>query len=366
MAEKVVLHVGTPKAGTTYLQTLLWASRSRLRDSGVLVPGSRPFDHNQAAAYVRGSSGPRVRAIWEKLVADIHAFPGTALLTNEWLAQASAEDAAQALRVFQGAELHVVVTARDLVAVGPAAWQETLKLGRSKSLPRFVAALDVPQARWSWWTLDPAEVLRRWGATLPESHVHVVTVPAERGRPHALWDRFAGVVGIADGVVDLDLATPNESLGVESARLLQMLGPRLRDAVGAEEDMWAGYRWLRRYLSHTLLAPRGGSKIGLAPEQFGILRARSEAAVATIRARGYHVAGDLADLVSVRQSPDAVRPGDVRDSDLLEVAGDLIVELLRELRTTSDEGRPVPDHNEFSAAETDSLPSGTTRALDQG
>lgn len=353
MADRLVVHVGTPKAGTTYLQTLLWASRSRLRDAGILIPGGRPFHHNHVAAYVRGAREPHVAAVWEKVVAEIKEHPGTALLSNEWFSLASAEDAAAALKVFEGAELHVVVTARDLVAVAPAAWQETLKLGNSRPLQRFLTGLDRPRARWSWWTLDPAEVLRRWGATLPPAHVHVVTVPTERSDPHALWDRFAGVVGIPDGVVDLDQATPNESLGVESAKLLQLLGPRLREAVGADEDMWAGYRWLRRYLSHTVLAPRGGARIGLTPEQFDLLRSRSQAAAATIRARGYHVAGNLSDLVSVRQRPDAVRPADVSDAQLFEVAADLVVELMRELRTTSDEGRPVPDNNEFRAAEVD-------------
>lgn len=38
---RVVLHVGTPKSGTTYLQDLLHASAPSLADAGVLFPGTR-------------------------------------------------------------------------------------------------------------------------------------------------------------------------------------------------------------------------------------------------------------------------------------------------------------------------------------
>ena len=31
MAEKTVLHIGAPKSGTTYLQTVLWQNRANLR-----------------------------------------------------------------------------------------------------------------------------------------------------------------------------------------------------------------------------------------------------------------------------------------------------------------------------------------------
>ena len=40
MAERVLLHIGAPKAGTTFLQTILWKNRESLGAQGLLVPGS--------------------------------------------------------------------------------------------------------------------------------------------------------------------------------------------------------------------------------------------------------------------------------------------------------------------------------------
>lgn len=351
MAEKVYLHVGTPKAGTTYLQGLLWGNQHRLRDAGVLVPGVRPFQHNLAATAVRsGWNAPRATPVWNSLVEELEAWPGTALISNEWFAAAGPSRAEEALQRLgaAGAEVHVVLTARDLTAVVPAAWQEVLKLGRSISLGEMINGLERARQRWSYWTLDPAWVLRRWSRGIDAARVHVVTVPTSRTNPHLLWDRFAGVVGIPDGAVDHALgARANESLGVESARLLQVLGPRLRDAVEARDGSDSDYRWLRRYVSHRILVPRGGGKIGLTLEQHDRLHRRSLEAVEKIRARGYSVAGDLAELTSARYDASRLLPEQVSDAALADVAAELAVELLRELRLTSDQRRPVADIGEF-------------------
>ena len=350
MADRVILHVGTPKAGTTYLQTLLWANRTRLTEAGVLLPGARPFAHNQAAAAVRsGWRAPRAAGVWDRLNAQVGEHPGTAVLSNEWFALAGRDRAQEALTRFGDAEVNVVVTARDLVSVVPAGWQETLKLGRGGSLDDFISGLEPPGERWGYWTLDPAWVLHRWAGDLDPARVHVVTVPTRRDEPHLLWQRFASVAGIPDGVVDVSAgARVNESLSVESARLLEMLGPRLRTAVDADEHMWSGYRWLRRYLSHTLLVPRKGGRIGLSAKQFATLRERSEAAAKELAERGYHVVGDLEELNAVTHDRSLRQPEDVPDREVLEKAGDLVADLLRALRATSDSGRPVPDNAEFS------------------
>jgi hypothetical protein len=39
-AQRVVIHVGTPKSGTTYLQDTMWESRAALLDAGVLYPAT--------------------------------------------------------------------------------------------------------------------------------------------------------------------------------------------------------------------------------------------------------------------------------------------------------------------------------------
>ena len=53
MARRVFIHLGLPKTATTYLQTILWGSRERLRADGVLLPGDERRDHLWASRVVR-------------------------------------------------------------------------------------------------------------------------------------------------------------------------------------------------------------------------------------------------------------------------------------------------------------------------
>jgi hypothetical protein len=272
--------------------------------------------------------------VWQRVVDRVNDWPGTVILSNEWFSLAGARSVENALSAFPGAEVHVVATARDLLGVAPAAWQELLKLGHAPSLSEFLVSLDTPDERWSWSTLDPAQVLARWGASLPLQQLHLVTVPPSGSAPRrTLWDRFASVCGVPEGCCDPTGAGANESVGAESARLLQLLGKRLRDAVDADTAGWTEqYRWLRQFLGHQLLVPRGGSRIGLREHEVAMIRARTVSSVATLRRSGYHVVGDLAELASGSVPADAVHPDDVTDGDLLDVAADLVVELLRQVR----------------------------------
>lgn len=334
MADRVFVHVGPPKTGTTYLQSVLWENQPALRDHGVLLPGRAPFDHNLLATAARSRRpGQRAQRVWSRVVAEVRSWPGTAVLSNEWFSLAGARHAERALDAFAGAETHVVATARDFLAVAPAAWQERLKLGHASSIGEFLVSLDEPDQRWCWSTLDPAQVLARWGASLPPERVHVVTVPPSSSPRGTLWERFARVCGIPEGVCDPSGASANESIGAESASLLQLLGSRLRDAVDADTAEWTEqYRWLRRFLGHRLLVPRGGSRIALRDDEVTAVRRRTRASVESLRESGYDVCGDLSELGSATVPADAVHPDDVSPSGLLEVASDLVVDLLRELR----------------------------------
>ena len=42
------LHIGAPKAGSTYLQGVLWANRGVLAAAGVSVPGLDPIEQFRA------------------------------------------------------------------------------------------------------------------------------------------------------------------------------------------------------------------------------------------------------------------------------------------------------------------------------
>ncbi len=183
MTKRVYLHVGAPKSGTTYIQQVLEDNRARLHDAGVRVVGDKHLDRVHAAMVVR--EDPRLEALpeaartsWERLVKQIHGWRGdVAILSYELFAGASAEQVAAALADLAGLEVHVVITARDLGASVPSAWQERLKFALTTPLEEWRPRPERAgvRAEWGWRTLDPAGVAARWGAgagARPRPHRH--------------------------------------------------------------------------------------------------------------------------------------------------------------------------------------------------
>jgi hypothetical protein len=328
MAERVILHIGAPKCGTTYLQTLLWSHKDRLAGDGLLVPGSVKFDHNRAAhVATRAHPDPLSRQVWADMRSQIAQWPGTAVVSNEWFSLAGPVRAARAVQAL----------ARDLVRAVPSAWQETLKLGTARQLSQFIADLDEPRGRWRWSTLDPSTMLERWSGAVPTDRIHVVTVPRSRTDPGLLWRRFAHVCGLAEpDAYDLDVGTSNESIGAESALLLQRVGPRLRAAIDVPDVAWnVPYDWIRERISHEVLVPRGGSPIALDEDVLRRLRERSQRSVDSLSSVGYDIVGELDELTGASVPPDAIHPEDAPAERVLPLAEDVLVAMLRQAYTES-------------------------------
>ena len=79
VASRVVLHVGLPKTGTTYLQEVLARHRDALREAGVLYPFVKPQAMFLGAVEVRGShekfglTADDVQGAWQALCDRVRA-----------------------------------------------------------------------------------------------------------------------------------------------------------------------------------------------------------------------------------------------------------------------------------------------------
>lgn len=338
MAHRVFVHIGAPKSGTTYLQSVLWNNRALLAESGLLMPGERIFDHELAVTAARhpeprNPHQRRAGATWRRLRDAIAEFDGEAVLSNEWFVWLTRPQAQRFLDELAPAEVHVVFTARSFVHQLPAAWQERLKLGVAHSFDEFLATLDQDDDRWTWAALDPAIALPRWVDPLPPEQIHVITVPPHGQDRGLLWRRMATTLGIDPDAYDTTRTDPNESLGAETARLLQSLGPTLRSAIDADNVKWTEqYRWLRRYVGHQLLVPRGGTRIRVSDADRSTLHARAVRTAESIKSAGYHVEGDLEDLVTADVPAGSRTPESVTDAEQLDAATALIGDLLRDVR----------------------------------
>ena len=331
MATRVYLHVGLPKTGTTYVQSVLWENRPALAAQGIVYPGVRRREHMWSTLVVRERPGlerrnPRAAGAWARLLEQVEAAPDGALISHEFFGAASAEQAKRALADLGEVEAHVIITARDLLSVLTSYWQEYVKHGFDSTLDDFPATDELGD-EWGWAAVDLLGVLDRWGASIPPERVHLVVLPEPDAPPETLVLRFAEVMGVDARGFDVEAAKPNSSLGVVEAELLRRISPRLGDFTSALDR---GV-WIRGYLAHDVLVPRGGDTFLPSARRVAELATRADAAVDAVRARGYDVVGDL-DRLRVGTVPDLRHPEDVTQPELLDAALDAIATMMGDLR----------------------------------
>lgn len=372
MADRIVLHIGAPKAATTFLQSLWWNNRDELASAEVFLPGKVRFDHNRAAQAVRRADpGTRASRTWSRMLEEMRERSGTALVSNEWFTMASADQARTAVgQLSEAGRVEVLFTARDPASSVRAAWQEVLKLGYAVPLERFLLEMEGEEGRWSWRYLDPHEVLARWASALGPDRIHVVTAPRRSAGPNVLWERVASVIGVDPEVCDTSRAFSNSSVSVEAACLLLAIGPRLRETIVEEGRPWmAPYRWIRDEVAHDILVGIPGHPIGLRESQTEDLRARSDRTREGLSAAGFHIVGALEELDVPPQPPEAVHPDDVEPAAVLELAGTVSATLLGRLRAERERAARVerqvaarPDAEGTSTAPASSAKAGPAKA----
>jgi hypothetical protein len=317
VTRKVHLHVGTPKTGTSYLQHVLYHNRRALHRHGITYPADRFDAHFLAALDLMRMpwGGLEAQAIgaWDRLAAEVRRSRGDSIISHEILATASRVQIGRALESLghgDDAEVHLVLSVRDLVRQIPAEWQENVKHRAALSYGAFLDRIQDPRREgriptWFWGVQEIPDILDRWGRDLPPEHVHVVTVPPTGGSPELLWKRFVEAFGL-DGIdLKLDGERANPSLGSAETTLIR----RINRAANEELEP-AFYRPLvRELLAHQTLSQRTGTpRLGLPPDVHPWATGLEEAWIEEIRARGYDVIGDLDDLHGAPPAADYADP----------------------------------------------------------
>ena len=99
MANRLLLHIGTQKSGTTYLQRVLAHLSGQLKGDGVLYPtrlqGRREIYNHEAAAYgllgtaafpwVPAAKAQAQTSAWDRLRRKVAEWEGTAIVSGEAL-----------------------------------------------------------------------------------------------------------------------------------------------------------------------------------------------------------------------------------------------------------------------------------------
>ena len=147
MSRAVYLHIGAPKTGTTYVQDRLALNARSLARHDVHVP-TRPLVspglfHFRAALDLLGqdwggAARPRGGRLGRAGPKRVRRSSGTVDHQPRDPGAGHPEQVARAMADLADSEVHVVYSARDLARQLPAAWQESIKQGRTWSFRRFL------------------------------------------------------------------------------------------------------------------------------------------------------------------------------------------------------------------------------------
>lgn len=310
MAERVVLHIGTMKSGTSYLQSVLARNLDALRASGYRFLGGAFRAQSRAVREVL-SEGSDTR--WRALAERAHRPTGRVpLVSMEFLSFAREEALDTLLRPLQGLDVDVVLTVRDQFRALPAQWQtyarntgtaswaaylreigayHPVRGARSRAFRTFHRAQDVPT------------ILDRWSGHPAVRSVTVVTVPPPGAPRQVLWDRFAVAVGI-EAEMAFDGLKENVSLGYASCDFLRRLNQEL--GLGRLGDPGQDFGELRPHRYTRVLRPIAREVLlPLRPDEgrpeldraaAGYARLRNEEFRTTLRRGGLPIVGSLEDL----------------------------------------------------------------------
>ena len=338
---RVLLHIGLPKTGTTYLQQVVWGNRDRLRSDGVSVPGFGHREHLWAALDLQerprlAKRHPKAPGSWDRLVAEASRQPQDVLLTHEFFCGASREQASRALEAFPDSEVHVVVTARDAASVVSAGWQESVKNGGTVDLAAVLDGKAAGGPEFSMRTWDLAGVLERWTVDVPSDRVHVLVMPGS-SQPHDLhWRHFAEVLGVDPDAYELPTAAVNPALGIVQIELLRQVNAHLPSYSAHDRGVW-----IRGYLAEGLLAAQPRERGGLPAEQLARFAELDRAATDLVTERGFHVLGELSGLTPGETAGGGGRePGTVSERELVASAARLVADMMADVRASTDDVPP--------------------------
>ncbi len=348
---RVVLHVGVPRSGTTYLRSALTQHAPALRDRAVLVPTDSQDAMFHAALDVRGlhktwgRNRAEVEGTWDALCHQARHQSGTTVISHELLAAASRRQVVYALSMLTGVEVHVVVTARDLGRQLVAEWQEGILHGHRLTFAEFharVGRLDEGVGRAFHDAQDLPEVLRRWGRDLPADRVHVVVSPTGGARSdrQALWSRFCAAAGFDPAWFPAPMDAAPPQLGVAETDLLRRVNLALDGRLREPSYGQLVSQRLGQGLLGTADPSTGtGTRPRLPARHHDSVAIVSQRWVKEIRAAGYAVHGDLDTLVPLPPDPQTPDPDVVSAARQVERAATALAELVLDLERAEERAR---------------------------
>jgi len=344
MTRVVYLHVGAPKTGTTYLQDRLALNKSSLARPDVHYPLNLHASQFRPALDLLempwGGLQENVDGEWDNLVNRVRRQQGKVIVSHEILAAAKPTQVKRAMAGLEGAEVHLVYSARDLARQIPAEWQEGIKHQRKQGFAGFLRRVQTSRRTkpnmWFWRVQSLPDVLSRWSKGLSPERVHLVTVPQSGAPRQELWHRYCRAFGIDPAWAPEQSDRENVSIGAAETTLIRRFNRRLKQAGLPSEEY---RRLVRELVVHQTLAQRPNmAKVTLPPAAFPWAEEVAEEWIEWVVGSGIDVIGDVEDLrpVAPPEGEGWANPDRPRRPQMVDAALDAMVALALEAAKRPD------------------------------
>jgi hypothetical protein len=262
VAERLVLHIGAMKTGTTFLQSALQTNQAVHDAAGYRFLADFGAQARAVRRVLAAPGDPTRHGDWRALLDEARRFDGeAAIVSMEFLSFAKPHQIDAYLRPADGLEVQVVMTVRDQLTAMPAQWQSFTRLFGTDSWPAYLSRIDPARqrpgdedsraAKTFRRAQDVVPILERWAAHPAVARTDVVVVPPSSAPRDRLWQLFAEACGLpADLAVLDDELYANTSLGYASSDVLRRVNAHLQG------HPMAVYRRGLRPVVRDALAPR--------------------------------------------------------------------------------------------------------------
>jgi len=224
VAQRLIVHIGPRKTGTTYLQRVLQQLSPSLKAHGVLYPidyrDQEDYNHVGAVADLTHNKESKESnrwagkdgSIWRDLATAVNSWDGTAIISAEMIGGLRPDAAQRLLEGLTAKDVDVVITMRDLGRILPSSWQQHVRNTHTQDYKAYLRRRsrergDLPplqmQEEWDterhqtfWRGYAYGALVRRWQGMVGREHVTVVTLPPAGSSSTLLWDRFREALAI--------------------------------------------------------------------------------------------------------------------------------------------------------------------------
>jgi len=236
-APGVLLHIGPPKTGTTALQLTCHTLRASMLEQGVRYAG----DDQQPSTAVFAVTGrkhpstgkaPSLRH-WKKLRDEVvNAKEQRVLVSSEFFAGATSEQAASVIRDLGGDRVQVLITLRPLAKILASRWQQNVQEGADPTYSDWLTAVlkdrESVLSQKFWSRQQHAELVSRWARVVGPDRVTVLVV--DDAHRNALMRDVEQLLGLKQETLRLSVDPLNRSLTAPEVEAIRMFNVAFKAA----------------------------------------------------------------------------------------------------------------------------------------